>query len=130
MLLYASQFLEVKDKISLMSTCKELYNTSLYTYKTDIVKITNDNIEWINKYKPWVIMDDLKYINIVDNSTCIELNIKNNKNIPNYIGNFTNLYLAELDYNYFTILPESIENLSCLRILYLNNNYLRILPLS
>ena len=63
-ILYTSQFLTLKDKMSIAQTCREMYSYSNYMYKDEIVKVNSNNIEWIKKYKPKLKINDLQHINL------------------------------------------------------------------
>ncbi len=127
-ILYTSQFLPIKDKMALASTCTSLYKCSKYIYKDELVKVSDTNLEWVRKYTPKLIVTMLKHVHL--NNIC-ELSLRNIRLVtwPECISSLSpSLRILDLSYNSLKQLPESIDELKQLRILKLVENKLTQIP--
>lgn len=157
-ILYMVQFLTFNDKISLIQTCKRIYNLAVCMFKTESVLYDNEgrNLHWIKKYNPeievYTTLDDLKNTSnniprvyklsicgqdltkldtsLIDNIQFKELDLDCNKLdfIPTLFTSSTMLTRLDMMANNISIIPESIKYLSNLKILSLPHNHIKKFP--
>ena len=63
-ILYIIKFLSIHEKKKFLQLNKECYACGKYMFKTNVIQVTNDNIEWIKKYKPQLKINDINYVNL------------------------------------------------------------------
>ncbi len=112
-LLHTSQFMPLKDKMTLASTSQELYAHSRHIYKDVIVEVTDDNLDWVEKYTPKLIVKYLKYINL---SNICQLILRDSllPTLPD-LSTLKHLQIFDVSSTSLTELPESIGQCKQLR---------------
>lgn len=142
----ATRFLSFDEKIALMQVCKQFYHLGPSLFINDTVEYTDENKDWLAKYKARIEVTQLEHVHIPDIHTLRLLN-RNLTNIPintnlynlDVIGNkivhisrsintMVNLHKLDLGYNCIKDIPDTIADLKNLCYLNLSNNFLKILP--
>jgi Leucine-rich repeat (LRR) protein len=113
--------------MSLAATCKQVYGASKYMYRNHLVTISESNKKWVKKYKPKLVVKDIKYIEF-PNIYTLDLTDNQLTSLPESIGQLKNLIYLDLSCNQLTSLPESIGQLKNLTNLDLGNNQLTSAP--
>ena len=105
----------------------KLYAHSKHISKDTLVQVDDENLEWVEKNKPKLIVTYLKYINL-DNICQLSLRVSLTT-LPD-LSTLIHLQIFDVSPNSLTELPEFIGQRKHLRTLNAHTNFLRRLPTS
>jgi Leucine-rich repeat (LRR) protein len=142
----ATRFLSFDEKIVLMQVCKQFYHLGPSLFINDTVEYTDENKDWLTKYKAHIEVTRLEHVHIPNihtlrllnrnltnvpiNTSLHNLDVLGNKivHISRSINTMVNLHKLDLSYNCIKGIPDTIVDLKNLCYLNLSNNFLKELP--
>jgi Leucine-rich repeat (LRR) protein len=112
-ILYICKFLNTRDKINFIQTCKQYYNLGRCLFKNDCVQIFNENQYWIHKYKPKILSNQFHIASFIKHVHHLDLSCQNINSIPKI--HFT-YFSIDISMNKLTTFPNLSNSVVCLDI--------------
>lgn len=112
-ILHICTFLNTRDKINFIQTCKQYYNLGIYLFKNDSVRVFEENQYWLQKYKPKIVSNQFQLPSFIKHVHHLDLFCQNIKYIPKM--HFT-YFSINISMNKLTTFPNLSNSIVCLNI--------------
>jgi Leucine-rich repeat (LRR) protein len=116
-ILYICTFLNTRDKINFIQTCKQYYNLGIHIFKNDCVQVFKENQYWIQKYKPKILSNQFQLPLFIKHVHNLDLCCQNIKYIPKI--HFT-YFSFDISMNKLSTFPTLSNSIVCLNISHNN----------